>query len=109
MFERFNFAASITTARGPEGTSHIAPDSVFGGILPTTSKQMVELAVSHLLDGRLDPEAQAPILAYLDAPDPQGPKDGKGVPLTLGDRRVLDEKARGMLHLLLSTPEYQLN
>ena len=110
LFERFNFAASITTARGPEGTSHVNPEAVFGGIGPTSAKQMVELAASALLDGRASEPLRAAVLRYLETPDPQGPKDGKGKPLALlADNRALDEKVRGMLHLLLSSPEYQLS
>jgi hypothetical protein len=111
VFERMNFAAAITNAHGPEGTNRIVPESVFGGIQPTSSRQMLQLGVNALLDGNLVDSAQQAILAYLETTDPQGPKDGKNKPLTLasGDKRVLDEKTRGMIHLLLSTPEYQLN
>jgi uncharacterized protein (DUF1800 family) len=110
MFERFNFAASITTARGPMGTSHINPEAAFDGVEATSEKQLLELATRHLLDGRLAPGAQAAILAYLETGDPSGPKDGKGRLLSpLEDKRALDEKTRGLLHLILSTPEYQLS
>lgn len=109
IFERFNFAASVTTARGPQGTNHINPDSIFNGLQPTTAEQMVDLAVEHLLDGRLDPAAREVIVKYLETPDPQGQKDGKGLPAHLTDRRAFDEKSRGMIHLLLSTPEFQLS
>jgi uncharacterized protein (DUF1800 family) len=110
LFERFNFAASITTARGPVGTSHVDPAAAFGGVDPTTTREMVDLAARHLLDGRIAPAARDAILAYLETPDPQGPKDGKGRLFSpVEDRRALDEKARGLLHLLLSTPEYQLS
>jgi len=110
LFERFNFAASITTARGPEGTSHTAPLAVFAGLVPTSAQQMVELAANALLDGKLSPATQAALADYLGTPDPQGPKDGKGKPAALGqDPRALDEKARGLLHLIFSSPEYQLS
>jgi uncharacterized protein (DUF1800 family) len=110
LFERYNFAASITTARGPIGTSHVDPGAAFDGVEPTTTKQMIDLAARHLVDGRLSPTAHDAILAYLEIRDPQGPKDGKGRLLSpLEDRRALDEKARGLLHLVLATPEYQLS
>jgi Protein of unknown function (DUF1800) len=110
LFERFNFAASITTARGPEGTSHLSPEAICGGLLPTSSQQLLEMALAHLLDGRASAASRAALLGYLDTPDPQGPKDGKGQPLTLAaDKRAFDEKARGLFHLVLSSPDYQLN
>ena len=110
LFERFNFALSTTAARGPAGSSHISPDSVFGGLVPTSAGQMIELGVNALLDGQISKSTKAALVAYLDVPDPQGPKDSKGKPFLLGqDPRALDEKARGMLRLLFSSPEYQLS
>ncbi len=110
MFERFNFAASLTTARGPEGTSHVVPETVFNGVTPSSAGQALELAAAHLVDSALKPATRAAILDYFATPDPQGPKDGKGQPLgPFADKRVWDTKLRGMLHLLLSSPEYQLS
>ena len=110
LFERFNFAASITTQRGPEGTSHVDPEKIFNGLVPTTAQQMLDLAVAHLLDGQLAEPQRGALLTYLKTPDPdslKGHKDGQVPPFAV-DARTWDEKARGMLHLLLSTPEYQL-
>ena len=110
LFERFNFAASLTTARGPVGTSHVSPELIFGGVQPTSPAQMLELGARALLDGTVSKAMHDALLAYLSTPDPQGPKDGKGKPLSLeADPRALDEKARGMLHLIFSSPEYQLS
>ncbi len=109
MFERFNFAASLTTARGPEGTSHVVPESVFNGVTPTSAEQALALAAEHTVDGQPSAPTRAAILAYFATPDPQGPKDGKGVPQpAFADKRAWDTKVRGLLHLLLSSPEYQL-
>jgi uncharacterized protein (DUF1800 family) len=107
LFERFNFAASITTARGPAGTTHVDPGTVFAGVRPTTPRQALERAVDHLLDGTLTDASRQALLDYLQAPDPQRKDVGKEAMAALDDR-VLDEKVRGMLHLLLCTPEYQL-
>jgi uncharacterized protein (DUF1800 family) len=110
LFERFNFAASITTARGPKGTSHIEPERVFAGIAPTTPRQMVDQAVDHLLDGSLPAPTRQALVAYLETPDPQRVKElGGQVPTMTSDARTRDEKVRGLIHLLLSTPDFQLS
>jgi uncharacterized protein (DUF1800 family) len=109
LFERFNFAASITTARGPAGTSHIDPITVFDGVTPTTARQMIEAAARHLLDGQMPDKTKDVLQTYITTPDPQA-KEAKDKPAGFAlDARTLDEKVRGMLHLLLSTPEYQLS
>lgn len=110
LFERFNFAASITTARGPEGTSHVDPTALFAGRIPTTAREVLDLLVDHLLDGSLPESSRRSLLAYLETPDPQQrPKPGAPLPPFTVDARTLDEKVRGLVHLLLSTPEYQLS
>jgi uncharacterized protein (DUF1800 family) len=110
MFERINFASSLTTARGPEGTSHVVPESVFNGLVPTTAEQALSLAAEHLVDGQLSDTGRAAILEYFATADPQGPKDGKGVPFgPFADKRAWDTKLRGLLHLVLSSPEFQLS
>ncbi len=109
LFERFNFAASITTARGPQGTSHVDPLRVFEGVTPTTPRQAVDVVVDHLLDGSLAEESRTSLLRYLEAPDPQRAKElSANPPLTPLDPRLQDEKLRGLLHLVLCAPEYQL-
>jgi hypothetical protein len=68
----------------------------------------LDVGVDHLLDGRLPDDNRHALLAYLDTADPQPAKGKPPPPFTL-DKRTLDEKVRGAIHLLLSTPEYQLN
>jgi hypothetical protein len=105
LFERFNFAAAVTGQRGPEGTSHVDPESIFEGVQPTSVDDVLERTVTHLLDGELPPEGRAALRAYLEVPD--DPK-AKASPFAF-DRRFVDGKLRGLLHLVLSTPEYQLS
>jgi uncharacterized protein (DUF1800 family) len=110
LFERFNFAASITTARGPKGTSHIDPEAVFAGLAPTTAKEMVNRAVEELLDGAIPEATRSALMAYIETPDPQRVKELGNKPVSFtSDTRTFDEKVRGMLHLLMSTPEFQLS
>jgi hypothetical protein len=110
LFERLNFAASITTARGPKGTSHIEPERVFEGVTPTTPRQIVDLAVGHLLDGVLSEPTRQALVAYVETPDPQRMKElGGKSPSITSDTRTMDEKLRGLIHLILSTPDFQLS
>ena len=105
LFERFNFAAAVTGQRGPEGTSHVDPESIFEGVQPTSLDDVLERTVTHLLDGELPSEERAALRTYLEAPD-----DPKAKPAPFAfDHRFVDGKLRGLLHLVLSTPEYQLS
>ena len=105
LFERFNFAAAVTGQRGPEGTSHVDPESIFEGVQPTSIDDVLERTVTHLLDGEVPPEGRAALRAYLEVPD-----DPKAKPAPFAfDHRFVDGKLRGLLHLVLSTPEYQLS
>ena len=105
LFERFNFAAAVTGQRGPEGTSHVDPQSIFEGVLPTSLDDVLERTVAHLLDGDLPADARAALRGYLEVPE--DPK-AKPVPFAF-DHRFEDGKLRGLLHLVLSSPEYQLS
>jgi uncharacterized protein (DUF1800 family) len=114
LFERFNFAASITTARGPVGTSHVDPQLLFGGRTPTTAREVADLLVDHFLDGDLPQASRDALIAYLETPAPLPAKETPKEPTPASppfrlDTRMLDEKVRGAVHLILSTPEYQLS
>ncbi|MFI5179782.1 MAG: DUF1800 domain-containing protein [Thermoanaerobaculia bacterium] len=109
LFERMNFAAQATTARGPQGTSHIDPAAVLGNVTPASAREMVDVVVAHLLDGEIPEATHAALLSYLATPDPQRTKTPPDSPRPFAlDTLMLDEKLRGLLHLVLSTPEYQL-
>jgi uncharacterized protein (DUF1800 family) len=105
LFERFNFAAALTAQRGGEGTSHVEPEAIFEGVQPTGLDDVLERTVAHLLDGELPSASRWALRAYLEVPE-----DSKAKPAPFAfDRRFVDGKLRGLLHLVLSTPEYQLS
>jgi len=105
LFERFNFAATLTAQRGGEGTSHVDPEAIFEGMQPTSLADVLDRTVAKLLDGELPADSRAALRSYLDVPD-----DPKGKPAAfVFDRRFVDGKLRGLIHLVLSTPEYQLS
>ena len=105
LFERFNFAAALTAQRGGEGTSHVDPEAIFEGMQPTSLEDVLDRTVARLLDGELPADSRAALRHYLEVPD-----DPKGKPgAFVFDRRFVDGKLRGLLHLVLSTPEYQLS
>jgi len=64
-----------------------------------TPEQIVDLFVGHLLAVPLSAEKRTALVAYLA---------GESGKLNLGDRRTA-ERVRMMIHLLCSTPEYQMN
>ena len=76
---------------------------------PTNAVEMVDLAVAHLLDGVLADATRRSLVAYLETPDAQRTKELAGKPSNpVADARSYDEKVRGLLHLILMTPEFQL-
>ena len=107
LFERFNFAASLTTQRGGEGTSHVDPETLLRGVTPTSHAELLDRALEPLLDGDVPPSTRAALLAYLSTPDPDPKRPSAALPFAW-DARMVDEKLRGLLHLILASPEYQL-
>jgi len=64
----------------------------------TSPEGLVDYYLGLFVDGDVTPEARQALIDYLNNPSP----------LTLGDGDSLDVKARGLVHLALATPTYQL-
>jgi len=107
LFERFNFAASLTTQRGGEGTSHVDPETLLRGVTPTSHGELLDRALEPLLDGEVSAASRAALLLYLSTPDAD-PKHPSTPVAFAWDTKMVDEKLRGLLHLVLASPEYQL-
>ena len=95
MFERFNFANRLCTAR--EDTTRTTFDPLAGlaeaGL--TSPSAVTDHYLRLLVDGDVPPEVRASLVAYLN----EGPQFDLA---TTGDAKV-----RGLVHLIMSTPVYQ--
>jgi hypothetical protein len=96
VLERANFANRLATARGDRGESYLDV-AALATRLPTAERAVDGLA-ELLLDGDLPAGARDGLLAYVT--------DGGG---SLADPDTADRKVRGLVHLLLASPYYQLN
>jgi uncharacterized protein (DUF1800 family) len=98
LFERFNFANRLAAARdGSKPYFTDVPGQVTArGI--STPDELVDYFLGLLVDGDATPEARQALIEYLNAPDP----------LSLDDADALDLKARGLVHLAMAVPTYQL-
>jgi uncharacterized protein (DUF1800 family) len=113
--ERVNFANVLCTARDD---AHImAPP--FATVIERNGLTTPEAIVSYfgdiLLDGQLSATMRQTLLEYLASGDPRSlpaPAGGKGLPAGLPPKPFLptyvDQKVRGMVYLILASPEYQL-
>jgi hypothetical protein len=99
---RFNFGLSLSTQRGDE---FVRQSKIEKGLLDakaTTGEQVVNYMSRLLLDGTLTPKFKTDVLSYMDLNDKQ-----KKVPFELKEDKP-NAKVRGLMHLMMSTPEYQL-
>jgi hypothetical protein len=64
----------------------------------TSPEGLVDYYVGLLVDGDVTPEARQSLVDYLNASSP----------LALDNSGALDLKARGLVHLALAAPTYQL-
>jgi hypothetical protein len=101
LFERSSFANLLVTERGVKADNWFDP----GPWVPKDcdAKTAVTVFVDALLDGRLADDARAALEEYLQGKD----KDGKPVAFKAGGQQ-LDEKVRGLVRLIVSSPDYQL-
>ena len=98
LFERFNWADRLTMGR--DSTKPYFAD-VPGQIQAQSIDSpdaLVDYYLGLFVDGDATPEARQALIDYLNAPSA----------LSLSDGGALDLKARGLVHLALATPTYQL-
>ncbi|MBI4494204.1 MAG: DUF1800 domain-containing protein [Chloroflexi bacterium] len=97
LFERFNFANRLATGRDPAKPyfADVAAQVQSKGL--SSAEALVDYYTGLLVDGDLTPEARQALLDYL-APD------GAFVV----DERSIDARVRGLVHLVMALPTYQL-
>ncbi len=98
LFERFNWGNRLSMGR--DSTKPYFTD-VAGQIQTrniSSPDGLVDYYLGLFVDGDASPEARQALIDYLNAPSP----------LSLTDSGALDLKARGLVHMALATPTYQL-
>jgi uncharacterized protein (DUF1800 family) len=98
LFERFNFGDRLAMGREADKPYFAdVPGQVRAhGI--TSPEALVDFYLAMLVDGDVTPEARQSLVDYLNSAGP----------LALDDSGALDLKARGLVHLALAVPAYQL-
>jgi uncharacterized protein (DUF1800 family) len=102
MMERFNFANRVTSEKFTQMAK-------FGTISEVMDKQglksagnVVDYFLSLLLDGDVPSSTRSKLVAYVSS-------DVKGSPIeNMPDEQTLDCKMRGLVHLIMTLPTYQL-
>ncbi|MBV9543752.1 MAG: DUF1800 domain-containing protein, partial [Chloroflexi bacterium] len=98
LFERFNWGLRLATGRDPNKPyfSDVANQVQGHGI--ASPDALVDYYFSLLVDGDATPETRQALIDYLNT-------SGS---LDLSDPGVIDQKARGLVHLAMAVPTYQL-
>ncbi|MBX5493035.1 MAG: DUF1800 domain-containing protein [Chloroflexi bacterium] len=102
LLERANFASRLAAGRGGErAPAFVAPQAI--AAQHSTPDAWVDYWVERLLDGDLPANARAALRAYAH--------DGVGADAAGAAERddPADVKVRGLLHLVLASPYYQLS
>lgn len=103
LLERCNFANRVVTGRGGNGAYALDPAKLIAGRRLDTPERLADRVTGLLLDGAIPAAQRDALLAYLRLDD-----RGQAGNFTL-DGRTIDGKVRGLLHLVASSPAYQLN
>jgi uncharacterized protein (DUF1800 family) len=99
---RFNFGQALATQRNGEFAKKSDLEAWLLKHNLKTSSDIVDHYATLLLDGHLDPATRSTLIAYMDHGTKNEPK-----PFVL-EKQVLNDKVRGLLHLLMAVPEFQL-
>jgi uncharacterized protein (DUF1800 family) len=99
---RFNFGQEIATQRLNEFAKKSEMESWLLKHNIKTSTDIVDHYAKLLLDGELDQSTRDKFIDYMN----HGPKN-EPAPFVL-DKDILNNKVRGLLHLMMAVPEYQL-
>lgn len=97
LFERFNFANRLASGRVPAQPYFTDIPGLIRGKSLQTPEAIVDYLVALLVDGDATPAARASLVAFMGDPATFSPTDA-----------VLDRQVRGVAHLAMSLPSYQL-
>jgi hypothetical protein len=99
LFERFNWGNRLAMGRDSTKPYFADVPAQLQAHTVTSTDGLVDYYLSLLVDGDVTPEARQALVDYLNASGP----------LALVDNTAaLDLKARGLVHLALATPTFQL-
>lgn len=102
MMERFNFANRITSAKFTEMAKFSSPSEIVAKQGLKSAGQLVDYFLDLLVDGDVPASAREKLVAYVSS-DIKGKQVG-----TVPDEKTLDAKLRGLVHLIMTFPTYQL-
>lgn len=97
MLVRYNFANAVVTARGGN-TGTFKPESLLAGKNLQTPEQLVDYLLHVLGPLKISAQLRQLFIDYL--------KDGGAFQL---NQAIIDNKVRGLIHLMMTLPHYQLN
>jgi uncharacterized protein (DUF1800 family) len=98
LFERFNWGLRLSAGRDAAKPYFADVPGQVQANSVSSADSLVDYYLGMLVDGDVTPEARQALIDYLNAP----------APLSLNDNGALDLKARGLVHLALAAPTYQL-
>lgn len=98
LFERFNWGLRLATGRESAKPYFTDIAAQVNAQALNSPEALVDYYLGVLVDGDVTPEARQALLDYVNS---SGPMD-------LSNSGALDLKARGLVHLALATPTYQL-
>ena len=97
LFERFNWADRLSMGRDATKPYFTDIPGQIQGHGITSPDGLVDYYLGLFVDGDVTPEARQSLIDYLNQP----------APFSL-DNAAVDVKARGLVHLAMATPSYQL-
>jgi hypothetical protein len=98
LLERFNFVDRLAAARAADQPYFVDVAAQLRRRGAQSASDVVDYYLELLVDGDATPEARRALVEYLNA------NGGAVGP----DRQLVDDNVRGVLHLALSLPAYQL-
>jgi len=103
MMERFNFAARTISQKFDHMEKYSSPAKIAAEQGLTTAAETVDYFLSLLVDGDAPASTRDRLIQYLSTD-----LNGKAI-AQLPDGKVLDARLRGLIHLIMTLPTYQLN
>lgn len=102
MMERFNFANRVTTTKFSEMSKFSSAQEIVDKQGLTSAGKLVDYFLDLLVDADVPASTRAKLVSYVSS-------DLSGKPVSnIPDEKTLDAKLRGLVHLIMTLPTYQL-